>query len=203
MLRVFLGDDRVAAGKAIESLLGANYEVFEGETLVPDDLPSIFQGTSLFCTEKRRILLKDLSENAAAWEKIGNYLETEHEVVLWEKKLDKRSVIYKQLKEAGIPIQEFVLQQKPEMKQVFNIFETALRDGKRAVQMVEKIELEQDPYMFFGLMVTQALKRFEVRPGRVERKILQELAKLDMQMKTAAMEPWLLVKGFLLRVGNL
>lgn len=203
MLRVFLGDDRVAAGKAVEGILGTNYEVFEGESLLPGDLPSIFQGTSLFSTEQRKILLKDLSENTAVWEKISDYLVTDHEIILWEKKIDKRSAVYKQMKEAGVVMQEFALQQKPEMKQVFNIFETALRNGEKAVQMVEKIELEQDPYMFFGLMVTQALKRFEARPGKAEKGILQELAKLDMQMKTATMEPWLLVKAFLLRVASL
>lgn len=203
MLRVFLGDDRVAAEKAVKSLLGANYEVFEGETLQVSDLPSIFRGTSLFNTEKRRILLKDLSENPAVWEKVGNYLTTEHEIVLWEKKIDKRSVVYKQLQASRVEFKEFNLQPKAEMRQVFNIFDTALRDGERAVALVEQIELEQDPYMFVGLMVTQALKRFTARPGRRERQILQELGKLDMQMKTSVLEPWLLVKAFLLRVGSI
>jgi len=203
MLKVFLGDDRVAAEKAVKSLLGANYEVFEGETLQVSDLPSIFRGTSLFNTEKRRILVKDLSENAAVWEKVGDYLATEHEIVLWEKKLDKRSVVYKQLKAAGVEMREFIQQLKPEMRQVFNIFDTALGDGKRAVALVEQIELEQDPYMFVGLMVTQVLKRFSMCSGQRERRILRELGKLDMQMKTNALEPWLLVKAFLLRVGKL
>lgn len=206
MVKVFVGDDRVRAAKAVESELGGDYEVFEGESLTLTDLPSIFQGTSLFSGEKRRILLKDLGENGAVWEKIVDYLETEHEVIIWETKIDKRSAGYKRLKEAEVEIREFNLAQKPEMRQVFGIFDTALRgDGEAAVRMVEKIELEQDPYMFLGLMVTQALKKFEAKQGSKERRVVKMLAELDMQMKGEAnvyLEPWTLVKMFLLEVGN-
>ena len=85
---------------------------------------------------------------------------------------------------------------------MFEIFEMAMRDGERAVRMCEQIELTQDPYMFFGLMVTQALKKFGVRQGVRERKILKELAELDVRMKTSGMEPWILVKMFLVRMGS-
>ena len=83
MLRVYSGEDRVAAEKAIQSLLGGKYEVFEGENLVETDLPSIFRGMTLFGTEKRRILLKDLGENPVVFEKMVEYADTEHEVVVW------------------------------------------------------------------------------------------------------------------------
>lgn len=205
MLKVFAGDDRVAAQKAVKRALGADYEVFEGEQLAVTDLPSIFQGMSLLGAlgaEKRYILLKDVSENAAIWEKIPDYANTEHEVVIWETKLDKRSATYKKLKTSGVTLEEFSLQKPPEAGLVFSILDTALRDSTEAVRMVEKIELTQDPYMFFGLMVTQALKKFEVQNGSLERKILRKLAQLDMQMKTTAVEPWTLVKAFLLEVGN-
>lgn len=201
MLRIFYGDDRVAAGKAVESVLGANYEVIEGENLTVTDLPSVFQGTSLFAGEKRRILLKDLTENAAVWEKVADYSATDHEVVIWETKLDKRAAGYKKLKATGVEMREFALRQPPEAKAVFNILDAALRNGAQAVKMVEQIQENQDPYMFFGLMVTQALKKFEVRQGRKERELLQLLSELDMQMKTTVIEPWDLVKSFLLRVS--
>ena len=77
MLRVYSGEDRVAAEKAIQSLLGGKYEVFEGEMLMETDLPSIFRGTTLFDTEKRRIVLKDLGENPAVFEKVVDYADTE------------------------------------------------------------------------------------------------------------------------------
>lgn len=202
MLRVFVGEDRLAAEMALKRVIGGNYEVFEGENLVVNDLPSIFQGTSLFETGKRRILLKNLSEDPALWEKVADYADTEHEVVVWELKLDKRSLGYKNLKSSGVEIQEFALKAKPEAKMVFGVLDTALRDGKRAVAQVEQIELEQDPFMFFGLMVTQALKKFEQKGGAKEKRLLKELAKLDMEMKTTGLDPWMLIKAFLLRVKS-
>ncbi len=199
-----MGEDRVSAQKAVNNELGGNYEVFEGSELAVDDLPSIFQGLALFQEEERRILLKNVSENTAVWEKMGEYADTEHKVIVWETKIDKRSTGYKQLKAKGVQLQEFALQTKPEMRQVFGIFDLALKgNGEGAVRMVEKIELEQDPFMFFGLMVTQALKKFEARQGERERRILKELAKLDMQMKGESVvniEAWTLIKAFLLRL---
>lgn len=203
MLKIFYGPNRLAAEKAIKTALGENYEVFEGENLEITDLPSIFHGASLFETEKRRILLKEVGENTAVWEKIVDYAGTPHEVIIWELKLDKRSAGYKRIKESGIALQEFPELRRPEEKLVFGILDTALRNGEQAVKMVEQIELTQDPYMFFGLMVTQALKKYEAsRGGTREQKLIKMLAELDIQMKTSSIEPWALVKSFLLRVGK-
>ncbi len=199
MLSVYSGENRVLAEQALKRELGGNYEVFEGADLKAEDLPSIFLGTSLF-GEERQILLKDVSENGAVWEKVGDYLGTTHRVIIWETKLDKRSAGYKRLKEAGVEFREFAALKKPEMGLVFGILETALRDGPAAVKMVEKIEAGQDPYMFFGLMVTQAMKRFENFGGAREREVLKKLARLDMEMKSATVEPWLLIKSFLLTI---
>lgn len=204
MLRVFYGSNRLEAEKAIKLALGEGYEVFEGENLAVTDLPSIFQGASLFETEQRRILLKEVGENTAVWEKVVDYAGTEHEVIVWELKLDKRSAGYKRLKDARVEMREFAELRRPEEKMVFNILDTALRNGAQATEMVEKIELTQDPYMFFGLMVTQALKKYEMsRGGRREQRLVKMLAELDMQMKSSSIEPWTLVKGFLLRVGEI
>lgn len=203
MLRVFYGENRDGAERQIKSLLGEEYEVFEGENLALTDLPSIFQGTSLLDMGKRRILLKNLTENSEIWAKIADYTETEHEVIIWEPKVDKRSATYKSLVAAGVKIQEFANFNRPDTRVVFGILDLALRDGEKAVQELEKIENEQDPYMFFGLMVTQALKKLQNASGTRERRILKELAKLDMQMKSSALEPWLLVKSFLIRVGKI
>lgn len=202
MLRVYSGEDRVATEKAVRSALGAKYEVYEGESLTPGDLPSIFRGTSLFATEKRQILLKNLTENAEVWEKIPDYLETEHEIVIWEPKIDKRSVTYKALKAAGVAMQEFVSRKPPEANVVFGILDMAMKDGAKAVQMCEQIELTQDPYMFMGLLVTQALKKYEYsRGGNREKRLLKMLSELDMQMKTSTVEPWTLIKAMLVRLG--
>lgn len=197
-----MGVDRVSAQEAVRAALGTDYEVFEGENLSVNDLPSIFQGTSLFNTEKRRILLKNLSENSAVWEKIPDYAETEHDIVLWETKIDKRSVVYKDLKASGVEMREFVEKPNFDARAVFGILDAARRDGKRAVEMLEKIETEQDPYMFMGLMASQQLKRLAERPNAKEKRVLKLLAEADMQMKTTAVEPWLIVKSFLLRVAG-
>lgn len=202
MLKVYAGEDRVAAEKALKRELGAKYEVFEGGNLEVGDLPSIFLGVSLFETEQRRILLKDVSENGAVWEKLPDYAaETTHLVAVWESKLDKRSATYKALRAAGVEIYEFAALKRPEANLVFGILETALRNGPEAVNEASKIELTQDPYMFFGLMVTQAMKRFEGRPQGVrERELLKRLAELDVAMKSATVEPWTLIKAFLLTI---
>lgn len=229
MLRIFYGENRLEAEKNVKRVLGEGYEVFEGENLSVGDLPSIFQGTSLFgglggfegssglsggfagagggvasFGGGRRILLKNLGENAEVWAKLADYRETEHEVVVWEGKIDKRSAGYKQLKEAGVEMVEFSALKKPEAGLVFGILDTAMRDGVRAVRDLEKIETDQDPFMFFGLLVTQALKKYEYSGGGArERRIMKELAKVDLQMKSTGVEPWMLIKSFLLRVGSL
>lgn len=214
MLRIFYGENRLEAEKSVRRVLGEGYEVFEGESLTVGDLPSIFQGTSLFggfgasgvggSADGRRILLKNVGENAEVWAKLADYRGTEHEVVVWEGKIDKRSVGYKQLKDAGVEMVEFPALEKPEAGLVFGILDTAMRDGARAVRDLEKIEADQDPFMFFGLLVTQALKKYEYSGGGArERRVLKELAKIDLQMKSTGVEPWMLIKSFLLRVGNL
>ena len=48
MIKIFTGNDRVRALKAIAQFLGEDYEVFDGANLEPHDLPNIFWGTSLF-----------------------------------------------------------------------------------------------------------------------------------------------------------
>ena len=201
MLRIFFGEDRVTAAAMIKKILGEDYEVFEGADLTVGDLPSLFLGVSLF-GEKRRILIRDLSMNKEVFEKVADYAKTEHEVIIFELKLDKRSAAYKNLAASGIEMKEFAAPKKINANLVFDIFDVALKDGAKAVKMLEKIEDEQDPFMFFGLMVSQALKKFAYRQGEKEKRVLKELSKLDLEMKTTSIQPWLLVKSFLLRLSQ-
>ncbi|MBR2861953.1 MAG: hypothetical protein IKB97_00100 [Bacteroidaceae bacterium] len=134
--------------------------------------------------------------------KIDEWLRTDAEVVIWESKLDKRLTAVKALVKAGVEVKEFKAQEPVDMKQVFDIYNIALRDGVKAVTELAKIESKQDPYMFFGLMVSQALKKLEWKPNGVkEKKVLKELSVVDMQMKSTGVDPWMLVKSFLLRVS--
>jgi len=187
--------------------LGEKYEVIEGENLRVDDLAGLFFGATLFSAgEKRRILVKDLGENKEVLDalagRIEEYSKTENEVVIWEGKLDKRLAAVKALAKAGVEIKEFKTVAKADARAVFGIYDIALRDGARAVRELEKIENEQDPYMFFGLMVSQALRRLEGRPNGVrERAVVRELGKLDIKMKSTGFEPWILVKTFLVRLS--
>ena len=207
-IRIFTGDDRVKVGEQVRRGLGKGYEVFEGEGLSCESLPSLFLGGSLFAVSRRKILIKDLGENSEVWNEfaknIEEYLKTDSEIIIWETKLDKRLASTKAITKAGVEVKEFKLAESVDMRAVFNIYDTALRDGVRAVKELEKIESTQDPYMFFGLMASQALKKLEWRPrGTKEKRAVKELGGIDMQMKSTAVEPWILIKSFLLRLATL
>lgn len=203
MIRIFYGDNRVMAQKVIKQQLGDDYEVIESENLKRDDMPSVFLGTSLF-GETRSILIKDLSENKDCWEMLPNYIEgCPHHIVIWETKLDKRSSTYKALsKNKYIELKEFKLAEDPNKKLVFDIFDIAFRgDGKKAVEMVEKIELTNDPFSFMGLMTTMAIKKLQYNNSRAPRAI-KILAQADLDMKSTSVEPWTIVKMALIKISS-
>ena len=201
MIKVFYGDDRVKAKQEIEKLLGKDYEVIDAADLTDQDLPTIFLGASLFA-EKRKILIRDLFANKPVAEKLVNYLNTPHDIIILELKLDKRSVAYKELKDQ-LEFKEFKLPEEKNFGIVFDIYTTAKRDGKRAITMLESIKQDQDPMMFFGLLVSQAVKDFARNQGIKEKRALKELSKLDIIFKTTTSQPWLLIESFLLQVSSL
>lgn len=199
MIKIFTGDDRVRAKRAIIDFLGENYEIVEGTELTSSDLPNIFKGNTLF-TESRSILIRDLSQNKPVFEGITDYLDTPHKVAIFESKLDKRSKTYKSLKDQVV---SFNLPEDPNFKLVFDIYRTAKSDGKKAVNMLEKIKIKEDPIMFFGLIVSQALKDFNMKQGTKEKTILKELSKVDLLIKSSPLDSWLLIESFLLRLSSL
>ena len=201
MLKIFSGEDRVRAKNEIEKLLGKKYEIIDGAELELSDLPTIFLGMSLL-SDKRKIVIRDLSINKAAFEKIPEYLSSPHDIIIFETKLDKRSATYKLLKNK-IEIKEFALRPDPNQNLVFSIYNTAKRDGKKAVSDLEKIKLNQDPIMFFGLLVSGAIKDFQAHQGTKEKKALKELSKLDLDLKSSKLSSWLLIESFLLRLSSL
>ncbi len=201
MIKIFTGDDRVKANREIQRELGSDYEVIEGQDLMPEDLPSVFKGASLFADE-RSILIRDLSTNKAVFDFLPDYLDTSHKVILLELKLDKRSSTYKALKDKVV-IREFKLSNNQNFNMVFDIYRIAKRDGKKAIEMLEKIKQDEDPIRFTGLLVSQALKDYAKNPGTKEKRVLKELSKLDLNLKTTSYSPWLLVSSFLLRVSSL
>jgi DNA polymerase III subunit delta len=75
-------------------------ESLNGESLDPVNLPQILTSISLF-TPNRLIIIKNISENKAASEKLIGYIESipdEVTVIIKENQLDKRTVLYKTLK---------------------------------------------------------------------------------------------------------
>lgn len=201
MIRIFYGDDRVKANAKIKSLLGENYEVVDGENLDLTDLPNIFLGASLL-SDTRNILIRDLAQNKPAFEQLINYLNTPHNIILLESKLDTRTTTFKELKDK-VEVAKFELPEDPNFRLVFDIYKTAKRDGKKAISQLSKIKQDEDPIMFFGLLASQAIKDFSFNHGTKEKRVLKELAKLDLDMKSAKVEPWLLIESFLLRLSSL
>ncbi|MDO5480609.1 MAG: hypothetical protein Q4F58_03010 [Candidatus Saccharibacteria bacterium] len=194
MIRIFTGDDRIRAGNEIKRILGENYEVIDAADLTPKDLPNIFKGTTIF-DAKRHILLRDFTANSSIYPEITKYLDTPHDIVMLETKLDKRLNTYKTIKDQ-LEIKEFKLPPKTDFTEVFNIYNVAKRDGQKAVEMLKKIEPDEDPIRFTGLLVSQALKDFNP-------KVLKELSDIDIKMKSSKIDPWLLVESFLLKNSNL
>ena len=203
MIKIFYGNDRVKARAMIDRLLDKNYEVIEAENLTRGDMDSVFLGTSLF-GETRNILLKSLSENKECWEVLPKYLKTTHNVIVWENTVDKRSVTYKALAgESDVEFKEFKQVEEIDPKLVFEIFDAAYGgNGKRALQLCDKMEATNDPFRLMGLMTTQAFKKLEMRQTKAP-KVVKILAETDMAMKSTAVEPWNLVKAALLRIANI
>lgn len=206
MIRVFYGDDRVKISEEVRRIFGAEYEVVEGEKAEFSEVLDACLGISLISGE-RKILIKDLSKNTAVWEKfcekVGELLD-KNAVIVWEEKFDKRLKVNKDLIATGVEVREFKMIDvgAADAKLVFEILDMAMVNGKRAVEILEKIEKNQDPFILVGLFATQAIKKYGVRQGVRERELLKKLAKLDMDMKSSGIEPMMLVKGFLLELGN-
>ncbi len=198
MIKIFTGDDRIRAKTEIEKHLGKDYEVIDGVDITPNDLPSIFLGSSLFA-DTRNILIRDFFLNKTLLEHLPEYLSTPHNIIIFELKLDKRSTAYKTIKDK-IEIKEFSAPKSPTV--IFDIYKTAKSDGKKAVAMTEEIRHSEDPMMFFGLLVSQAIKDYNFKQGNKEKRVLKELSKLDLNLKTTSFEPWLLIQAFLLRLSS-
>lgn len=201
MIKIFTGDDRIRAHKEIARELGDNYEVIEGPDLTPSDLPSITKGASLF-DQTRHILIRDLSSNKPVYEQLPSYLDTPHQIIILESKLDKRSATYKALK-GKISITEFALPKNFQYSLLAEIYRTSKRDGQRAVQLLSEVQQNEDPIKFCGALISEALKDYKSHQGITEKRVLRELSILDLQLKSTSYQPWLLIQSFLLRVSSL
>lgn len=205
MIYVIFGEDRVKAQAEIKRVLGEDYEVVEGEEVDLNAARDIFLGTSLF--GKRKIVVKGLKKQEDIYEMLDDFVGTENDVVLWEEGFNKNTKIYKNLKKlqknGKVDLKEFAQKEKVDRNLAFNIYDVALKDGKKAVEMLAPIEMEQAPQQFIGVLAYKAIQQYTFRYGAKEKRVLLELSKLDMQLKqtTAVKQPWTLVKSFLLRMS--
>ena len=131
--------------------------------------------------------------------KMGDLLEAQ---LLYQQSLDKRTDAYRAIKDQ-IEFTEFTLPTNPNLRLVFDIYKTAKRDGKKSLELLEKIKSEEDPIMFLGLLASQAIKDFDSNQGIKEKRALKALARTDLQMKSTSIDPWLLIESFLLEVSHL
>ncbi len=102
MITVLTGDDDFAISEEVSRLV-ADFdgvaERIDGESLQLRDLPDLLMGSSLFA-DKRLVIVQDLSKSAAVWQKMSEWIDRLSDditLVLVEAKLDKRTLVYKEL----------------------------------------------------------------------------------------------------------
>lgn len=203
MIRIFYGDDRTKALTAAKKLLGQNYEVIDGEELTLNNLPDIFYGVSLF-TSSRNLLIKNFFSSSLA-DKLLDFLDTPHQIIIFEPKLDKRTSLYKALAKK-IELTEFQLPPAPINRHLaFNLFDLALKDGPKSLALLETAKQTEDPYRLLGAWVWKAVDQYQKNPSPKNKRVLLELSKLDLNLKTSnfSTQPWLLLSTFLLRLSSL
>lgn len=203
MIKVFYGDDRVRAQREIVKFLGTkDYEIIEGSELTPEDLPNIFAGATLFGKSDRRILIRDFfAADKETQEQLAQYINTPHRVAFLESKVDKRLPAYKTISRDV----EFYECKAPEPDKwlAFDIYNTAKRDGKKALEMYAKIQNTADVKMLVAQFASQAMKDYAARPGAKEKRALVELSRLDNQLSDRTISPQLLLQAFLLELSSL
>lgn len=204
MIYIFYGEQRGAIDQEIKKLLGSDYEAFDGDKIDPANLPELFLGTSLFA-EQRKIVVRDLLTSGVKPEMLLKFTGTPHQIVLVETKFNRTTTAAKQLaKSPQVTLREFKAPVK-NTRAVFDVFTTAQRDGVRAVKLLDSIIEDQEPQRFLGLLASQVIKAYAARPTPKNKRILQSLAQLDLELKTSGLsgEPWLLIKSWLLQISRL
>ncbi|MFC2702612.1 MAG: hypothetical protein ACFN3A_02265 [Candidatus Nanosyncoccus sp.] len=210
MIYLIDGDDRKKAEQAARDFLGNTIEVIDADALEKNDLVSIFQGTTLF-EEIRHILIKDLSLKKDLFLELPKFIETEHQVVILEQKIDKRNATYKELLDAArsnpekVKIENFKLPEQVDTFLVFRAFDIALTDGKRAIKLIREAEEENSPYATIGAWTKKAVDLFVAKGGTErEKKIIKRLAEIDMLLKQTSFskDPWILLESFLIELSS-
>lgn len=111
MITWFTGDNTFEiqqAVKAIANRFDGTAERVEGSLLELKNIPDLLMGSTLFA-EKRLVIIKDLSQNSAVWEKMPQWIDRisdDIDLILIDGKPDKRTTGYKEVKKR-VTIKEF------------------------------------------------------------------------------------------------
>lgn len=104
MITLLAGDNSFEVTAAVQQLAAdfeGTAETVDGTTLELKDVPDVLMGGTLFA-QQRLVIIKDLSQNSAVWERLPEWLERipeEIHIVLVDEKPDKRTSAYKALKQ--------------------------------------------------------------------------------------------------------
>ncbi len=105
MIQFLIGDNSFEIDRALQGLVAAfkgTVEKVDGADLLLRDLPDLLMSTTLF-SDKRMVIIRDLSSNKTVWPLLPNWLERvsdDVDLILIDTKPDKRTATYKALKEA-------------------------------------------------------------------------------------------------------
>lgn len=292
MITVLTGNNSFEIQEELHRLVNSfdgHAEKIDGTLLELKDIPDLLMGRTLF-SEKRLIIIKDLSQNSRVWEKLPEWtprISDDIQLVLVDEKLDKRLTAYKELKkvadirefnnwgERDYALAETWTQQRAESlgmkldkklvhhivervgldqwqlaqaleklslldaitpgiiestidanpaENVFQLFETALEgDRKKVHEMIQTLELTEDPYKLFALLSSQVFqlaavayagegenpaKDMGIHPyvatklSRHAKKVgksgagrmIKTFAQADADMKLSKADPWLLIE---------
>ena len=106
MISLLIGENSFEIDRKIAELK-ANFqgqiENYDGNSITNEKLADILTGFSLFA-EKKLVVIRDLSENKPIWTIFSNWIKRisdDVDLVLIERKVDKRSATYKDLKKSA------------------------------------------------------------------------------------------------------
>lgn len=111
MITLLTGENSFEISLALQRLIAdfsGEAEQIEGSEIEERQLPDLLSGATLF-SDKRLVIIKNLSENKPLWSRLGEWLgrlDDSVTIILVDEKPDKRTKTYKDLK-AVANIQEF------------------------------------------------------------------------------------------------
>jgi DNA polymerase III delta subunit len=153
MITLLTGDNSFEISEALRALVSSfdgRAEKIDGTTLELRDLPDLLMGSTLFA-EKRLVIIRDLSQNSAVWDKLPEWLprlSDDIHLVLVDEKPDKRKVAYKELKKMA-DVKEFSAWGDRDRSLAENWLEKRAKsldiplDKKFVHQVVERVGLDQ------------------------------------------------------------